>query len=428
MIRNTARRPPVRRAVRAIAAGVSLAVLGGGLAGCGKSPEVVTVLGPWLGDEATQFTTVLDGSGIRYRYQGTRTPGEALQSAMQTGEGPDIVVLPAIGDLATFVKDGKARDLRDIVGGERGNYDPFWLMSPRSDGSTGEIYAIPTKVNLKSMVWRDRRRTPAAARTWQDALAGRWCMGMGNPPNSGWPGTDWIEDILLHQDPGAYAKWAAGGLSWTALGTAWETWGGVVGRTPGGAVPVLLTQYGDAGRGLTSTDPGEACTYDHQPSFILGSYAKYAPRKDGEPDLSPFVFDQYPPDGAPQNWAVVSADVAALFSDSGPARRLMAYLASEEGQSAWPADSGAFSVNTKVRVARPGAGGEISEILAGRRNTMFCLDASDLMPTQLREAFYTGVRDYLAHPADLSAILTRLDGVQKNSRWDVTRPACSTAG
>ena len=419
----------LRRTVRATAAAVAAVLVAGGLTGCAESADVVTVLGPWLGAEAAQFQRVLDGAGIRYQYEGTRTPAAALRSAVATADVPDIVVLPALGDLADFVQERKARDLRGVLGTGQAEYDPYWLVDPTSTRATPEeVYAVPVRASLKSMTWRDRTVTALAPPTWSQALAGRWCMGLGDPPNSGWPGTDWIEDILLHQrgGPALYARWAAGDLPWTApeLRAAFTTWGGVARRAPGG-LPALLTQFGDAGRGLGDTGTG-ACAYDHQPSFILGFYRAY------QPDTSRYDFSQYPPEGTGQRWSVASTDVAGLFTDSGPARDLMRYLASARGQSAWSPGDGAFSVNRKVEVADPrSVPGRVGDILRGRGDTRFCLDASDMMPQLMRDAFYAGVRDYLAHLDDASALTRILRGLEatrlaSRADWYVRRPACST--
>jgi len=58
-----------------------------------------------------------------------------------------------------------------------------------------------------------------------------WCMGVSAQSTSGWPGTDWIENILLHQSGlDVYQEWATGRLPWTSpqVRQAWTTWGQVV--------------------------------------------------------------------------------------------------------------------------------------------------------------------------------------------------------
>ncbi|MEV6620250.1 hypothetical protein AB0M83_13305 [Amycolatopsis sp. NPDC051106] len=65
-----------------LAVTVLAAALAAGVSGCSADPgaEVVTVLGPWTGDEQAAFQRVLDGftreTGIPTRYQGTRAQNQ----------------------------------------------------------------------------------------------------------------------------------------------------------------------------------------------------------------------------------------------------------------------------------------------------------------------------------------------------------------
>src|SRR5712691_5838717 len=100
------------------------------------------------------------------------------------------------------------------------------------------------------------------------------CAGMADGSRSGWPGTDWIEDIVLHQSgPSVYDRWAAGALPWTSapIVRAWQTFGQVAaaaGAVHGGLEAELVTSYGVAGRPMFSYPPG--CYLEHEGSFIAG--------------------------------------------------------------------------------------------------------------------------------------------------------------
>jgi len=75
-------------------------------------------------------------------------------------------------------------------------------------------------------------------------------MGFEDSSSSGWPGTDWIEDILLHQSgPKYYDQWVAGTLPWTSeqVVRAWQAFGEIAntpGQVHGGTRAELLTNYG----------------------------------------------------------------------------------------------------------------------------------------------------------------------------------------
>src|SRR6266700_6389530 len=94
------------------------------------------------------------------------------------------------------------------------SHSPQWRQLDTVDrGGQRHWYAVAVKATLKGLIWYDPQRLPSARsappQTWDQLVAVSqahrdgnptpWCMGMGPPPTSGWPGTDWIEEILLHQ-------------------------------------------------------------------------------------------------------------------------------------------------------------------------------------------------------------------------------------
>ena len=87
---------------------------------------------------------------------------------------------------------------------------------------------------------------------------------------SGWPGTDWIEDIVLRQaGPDVYDSWVAGTVKWTApeIKSAFEAFGEVVDELlRRRRLPSNGTNFGDGGNPLFTDPPG--CLFHHQASFI----------------------------------------------------------------------------------------------------------------------------------------------------------------
>ena len=74
----------------------------------------------------------------------------------------------------------------------------------------GEHYGLPTNINLKSMVWYPKAAFDAAGYEVPEdvgrpiALSDQivddgstpWCVGFGSEGSTGWPATDWMEDIM----------------------------------------------------------------------------------------------------------------------------------------------------------------------------------------------------------------------------------------
>jgi alpha-glucoside transport system substrate-binding protein len=422
-----------------------------GLAACGSpagGQPVVTVLGSWTGDEQSGFLAMLRGFEARYGigvdYTGTRDAATVLASDLKDGHPPDLAVLATPGDLRQDATSGAlapidgALDLKTMAS----QYGPGWLSLMQA--GTKHYYAIIVKAALKSVIWYDPQRFPAGDRslltssdlTWSQltslskSLAASgvppWCMGMEDSSSSGWPGTDWIEDIVLHQSgPQAYSQWVAGTLPWTSapIKRAWQTFGqvaGAAGLVHGGPAAELVTNYGRAGQPMFTQPPG--CYLDHEGSFITGFYRQdklgghSAPGAHPQPDKD-FNFIPFPPlTSAGRGTAEVAGDLLGMFRSTPAARKLIAYLTTPQAQEAWikrPGSGGAISVNQLVplrdypdQVSR----GLAKDLLAA---TDVRFDASDSMPQVLGSAFSNAVLEYLDSPGQLNVILTGLDQVRR---------------
>lgn len=391
----------------------------------------VTVLGPWTGEEEKNFKQVLDTfekrTNIQVLYRGTRALNEDLLSDVQQGTQPDVAILG--GELAQYQRRDAVRSLDDVIELKPGAYSDQWLALQNL--GTENLYGVVIKANLKSIIWFNPNQFPNPnPGTWDEfvALSQRvagpagtpWCLGMGDTPSSGWPGTDWIEDILLRKfGIETYREWVSGKLSWTSseVRQSWMDWGTIMAGS--GHRSALLTDFGDAGRPLFADPPG--CFLHHQPSFIMGFYQGYkdgtgvTQRPGADFDFFPFPeFGTASSDPASKAY-VVSADLAAMLNDTEQARKLIQYLATEEAQRIWPAipGGGAFSVNKNVELDVYGdpVSRRIAEIVTSA-NTL-CYDAADLMPVTVRNAFNRAVLEYLSNPDQLDSLLEQLDQVRQ---------------
>ncbi|MFI1420027.1 ABC transporter substrate-binding protein [Streptomyces sp. NPDC020731] len=352
--------------------------------------EPVTILGTWTAEQAEQFETVLRGFGIPFRYQGTAAQREVLLSKVQAGDPPDIVIMPGLGELAEYAESDLLEPLEEL-------YDPREYGAPwmPAGPSSGHVYWVPVKADLKSIVWYREGEEPGTS----PAPLGRWCVGMGDDGASGWPGTDWIEDLVLQRaGPEDYGKWALGTddeVEWwrsDPVRTAWEAWDGLLRQDEEAAEWALLTDHrGEPdGNGLLFDGP-HRCALEHQGSFALSFYrdhAEHARLTDSAPLL---------PDGGGRVRAhEVAGDFAALFSDRPEARELIERLASKEGQQKWADLADVFSANRQVEPPDDAVKDEIARRL---REGPRCLDASDVMAPAVRDAFYEAVLLTIARAA-----------------------------
>ncbi|MGV2920523.1 extracellular solute-binding protein [Streptomyces alfalfae] len=419
MSRRPLRRRPARRAhaaLRTVLAACLLAVTAGACADDRREPLVV--LGPWTGDEGEAFETMLrrldDGAGRTYTYQGTRSLRETLVAQLEADAPPDVAILNSVGELTEYARAGR---LQPLTPAATARAYPPWAPALDVDGAR-RTYWVPLKVDLKSLVWSVRGR-PAASP--------RWCVGLASQATSGWPGTDWVEDILLHQaGPDVYTEWATGRLSWRdrRVRAAWTTWAALLGdRSRASLDQSLTTPYvgtpdpakGGGPRGLLySLTP--RCTHEHQSAFIRYVYA-------GDPvDVRPsagFLRGRAAHDGAYE----VAGDMAAVFGDDPAARTLVERLSGARARTLWRAEAKRelrpfFPAATDPQPTDP-TGRRIAGILTGRARTL-CFDASDVMPPGLRDAFHRAVLQYFRDPAPrrLDELLGQLDTVREDAAED----------
>ncbi|MFJ4177009.1 carbohydrate ABC transporter substrate-binding protein, partial [Streptomyces sp. NPDC089733] len=187
---------------------LALVAAGCGLAapGSGDEQPKVTILGPWTDNQEAQFKAVLDTLDTPYTYQGTAATREVLLAAVQAGNPPDIAILPGVGDLVEYAAE---RRLRPLGKGAGAKYGRPW--QPEAKGIEADLW-VPLKADLKSIVWYREDRPPPSS----PAPLTSWCIGMGDDGASGWPGSDWIEDLILQTaGPVLYERWATGDLKWT---------------------------------------------------------------------------------------------------------------------------------------------------------------------------------------------------------------------
>ncbi|MCZ4123445.1 ABC transporter substrate-binding protein [Streptomyces sp. H39-S7] len=404
-----------------------------GLAACttGGSGQVVHVLGTWTKDEKDSFEAMVapfeQRTGITVDYQGSRDSDTILADRVSNGTPPDLAVLSSPGKLAQYARAGRLTPLDDSLDlpGMRKQYGANWVEFGAVDRKQ---YAVFVKASMKSLLWHSPKALSAHGwtppGTWDqlrtlNQLIARsgvppWCIGLESSSTSGWPGTDWLEDIVLAQSgPVIYDQWARGELPWSSreIQLAWQTWGEIIGTRGlvlGDARGMLLTPFGAAGTSLFSQSPG--CYFDHAGSFITESYQKGSPHlaPGGDFDATPFPTINPRFRGS----AEVAGDLIAMFHATPAARQLVAYLTTTAAQNIWVGRGGAISPNREVAASEyPDAlSRRLRQLLVDAPTVRF--DASDLMPDTMQSSFHQAVLSYANDPTQLSSILAALDRVR----------------
>jgi alpha-glucoside transport system substrate-binding protein len=395
----------------------------------------VSVLVGWQGTELQNFQDVLaafkDRTGVDVIVESSPDFESLLTTRVNNGTPPDLAVLGGPAYFLQFSQQGKLVDLSGILEGSLFNnqYSKTWSDLGTVDG---KLVGVLVRASVKGLIWYDPKvwqtkgfQIPA---TWDDLMSlsdqiansGNfpWCVALESGDYSGWPGTDWLEDIVLRKfGQKTYNDWWQGSLDWGSpeIRQAWETWGQIV-TDPrmvyGGANKMLTTNFADVGNGLFTNPPD--CYMVHQGSFITGFFQDNNP---GVMPLTDFDFFSFPnfTEGAPVR-NEVSGDLVSMFNDTPQAEALIKYLVNTEAQEAWVKRGGTISPNKSVPIdaySDP-LSRKVAERLASTDVAVF--DASDLMSSELNHAFWAAIMDYVANPQNLDAILQRLEDTRMSTK------------
>jgi alpha-glucoside transport system substrate-binding protein len=394
----------------------------------------VSVLAVWGGEELDNFRAMIEPfeeqTGITVEYEGTRDLNAVLTTRLEGGNPPDLAGLPGPGQMQQFAEQGHLVALDDVLDMEQmqNDYDEGFLNLATIDGN---LYGIFIKASVKSLIWYNTAAFEEAGyeipTTWEELNALEeqiiadgttpWCVGLESGAASGWPGTDWIEDIMLRTaGPETYDQWWQHEIAWTdeAVRNAWETWGTVVADEEmiyGGTPYVLSTNFGEAPFPMFQDPPG--CYLHRQASFITTFIG------DQYPDLvagEDYNFFQFPPIneeyGSP---LLVAGDLFGMFNDTPQARALMQYLVTADAQSIWAERGGYLSANRNVdpEIYPNQLTRQIAQMLSEAPAVRF--DASDLMPEAVNNAFWGGILDYVNNPDSLDSVLESIESAAEDA-------------
>ncbi|PJE31435.1 maltose-binding protein /trehalose-binding protein /sucrose-binding protein [Pseudooceanicola antarcticus] len=380
--------------------------------------EKVTVFGPWLGPDQEQVEVVLDGfakaTGHEVSYVGSDSFEQQIVIDAEAGSAPNVAIFPQPGLAQDMAKNGFLSPLAE--GTEEWVAENYaagqsWVDLGTFAGPDGEsdLYGFFYKVDVKSLVWYLPENFEDAgyevpetmeelkALTEQIAADGEtpWCIGLGSGGATGWPATDWVEDLMLRTvSPEDYDAWTTNELAfddpkvinainefgWFAKNDAYVA---------GGASAVAATDFRDSPKGLFDAPP--QCYMHRQASFIPTFFPEDAVV--GE-DVDFFYFPAYAEKdlGAP---VLGAGTLWAITNESQGAHDLIEYLESAEAHETWMAMSGFLTPHKGVDTSVFGDPTlkKMNDILLNA--TTFRFDGSDVMPGGVGAgSFWTGMVDF----------------------------------
>ena len=180
----------------------------------GKSVSVYTsIISPEDQPHIDSYKPFEECTGAKVNYEGSREFEAQLLVRIESGNAPDIAYVPQPGLIARIAQDFPDKIYE--VGEQAGkNIDEYYAPEWKEYGSVdGKLYGAPLGANAKSFVWY----SPSAFEeggyeiptTWDELIAlsdkmaadnpdvKPWCAGIESGGATGWPATDWVEDMML---------------------------------------------------------------------------------------------------------------------------------------------------------------------------------------------------------------------------------------
>jgi len=334
----------------------------------------------------------------------------------QPGAIPDLVdkgLLTSLEDLGFDIDE-----LNDLLGESfvaLGEYD-------------GQHYGVPTNINLKSMVWYPKDDFDAAGyqvpETWDDLIAlsdeivaagsAPWCVGFESEGATGWPATDWMEDIMLRTaGPDVYDQWVAHEIPFDdpAVKAAAETFGEILfteGYVLGGAAATADIAFGDAPGPMFDTPP--KCWLHRQASFINSFFPETA-----EAGVD---YDWFPLPPIDQDGTLYAGELSVVGKNGNRAevKDFLDRFIAENVQCDMGSVTASSRISPNVNV---GPDCYANEILAGASEVLTTalkegtgrFDGSDLMPAAVGSgSFWTGMIEYVkGGPDSIDGVLSDIE-------------------
>ncbi|CUX82303.1 MAG: ABC-type alpha-glucoside uptake system substrate-binding component AglE [Roseibaca calidilacus] len=381
--------------------------------------QTVTITGPWTGNEAEKVNKIFDyfeaATGATVDYSGSDSFEQDIVISTRAGSAPNLAVFPQPGlaadmaaqGLLTPLPEGTAEFVAENYAAGQSWVDLGTYADP--DGND-QLYGLFYRVDLKSLVWyspdafdemgydipETMEELKALTQMIVDDGGTPWCIGLGSGAATGWPATDWVEDMMLRtQPPEVYDAWVSNEMPFNdpAVIAAIEEFGAFARNdafVQGGAQAVATTDFRDSPAGLFSIPP--SCYMHRQASFIPAFFPDGTAV--GE-DVDFFYFPAF--EEADLGRPVLGAGTLFAVTDpSDAATAMLEFLKLPIAHEMWMTQGGFLTAHGGVNLETYASDSERAqgEILANA--TTFRFDASDLMPGEIGAgAFWTGMVDYV---------------------------------
>ncbi|MFC4553654.1 ABC transporter substrate-binding protein [Georgenia faecalis] len=411
-------------------------------AGGGTDCAAFEEYGTFEGESVTLFTSIreveadqmqdsfeefTECTGIEVVHNGSGEFEQQVVVQAEGGNAPDLAAFPQPGLLQRMVRDGYVLAAPDAV---EANVDEGWTEDWKSYGTVdGEFYASPMLSSVKSFVWYSptafEENGYEVPETWDELMTlteqiaadqgsetvKPWCAGIESGGATGWPATDWIEDLVLRTGGGdVYDQWVTHEIPFNApeVTEAVDLAGAIlkddnyVNGGIGDSRSIATTSFNDGGLPILD---GE-CFLHRQASFYE---AQWPEGTDVSPEGEAFAFP-LPGMTADDRPLLVAGEFVGAFNDREATQAVQTFMSSAEWANTRVEIGGVTSANLGVdpELATSDVLRQAIELFQDESATVR-FDGSDLMPSEVGAgAFWTGMVDWI-NGADTDTVLTQID-------------------
>lgn len=396
----------------------------------------IDIIGVWSDGELDSFNAVLapweQQTGVTVNFEASRDQDAILTTRVAAGNPPDLAAAPSPTLLNRFANQHKLVSLDNIIDMTklRNEYAKSWIDQGTINGHLVEVFSW---ASIKGFIWYNPKvwsaKGYAVPKTWDDMIALQtkmkgngdtpWCVTVNSGAATGWPGSDIEKEITLGQaGPAVYDKWWQGKQKWTSpeIKGAWQSFGQLLGsgdsNVYGGANYIVNTDFSKVGDPMFANPP--KCMMLNQASFITSFFQKAHPELQPATDFDYFTMPSKDPSN--EGVRVGAADAFSIFHDTPQARSLINYLVSPQAQEIWVKRGGKIAVNNQVPVADyPDAVSQkiAKDLVSNTKQLKY--DAGDLMPSDMKTAYWQAIVAFIQDQSKLDSILSNLDTVQASA-------------
>ncbi|HEY1531373.1 MAG TPA: carbohydrate ABC transporter substrate-binding protein [Galbitalea sp.] len=384
--------------------------------------QTVTIYGPDTGTEATELNASWaawsKANNITIKYTGDGNFTTNIATKIQGDDLPDIGMFPQPGLLDAAIKSGKVSTVGSATEASvKKNFSSDWQGYVSSGG---KMYATPLDANVKGYIWY----TPADFKKWginvpdnyADLVSDvgkitsttggpAWCAGFNSGTASGWPGADFLAEVVLSSaGPTVYDNWVSGKTKFTdaSIDKAFTLLGQIL-QNPkyvnagfGNVASINSTAFGDVAAKVANG----SCALTNQATFLEASFSTTKTASGSIPKVGPTgdVWAFALPGVKSGSHAVVGGgDFAAAFNSKAATQKVMTYLSSAAWANSLITVKGASFISANKgldasKEADPLLQSAIKTLQSS--STTFRFGADDAMPTVVENAFWKGIVDW----------------------------------